>query len=1642
MKIRNAGRGIHAREVSGIDKLRTLPPQWYAFANLELHLSPSETRETDVFIVMDDRILLVDLKDWHGTVRTENGRWLHNDHVISSPVEKIRYNARMLGPVLSGYIMKRAQRLGQPLAKAPFIPFTQGVIVTTGSADYSGIALNDRGSVIHIDHFLKIADPRLRREMLGDPNAFDRKNSLLESDGYWRGMLGEFFNIQTGLFRPQQRIYGSYVAVSDYANYEHRYGASDGGIYAEYDAEEKGLGRAPGLLRLWDFSHADARFQSEGGRHEIAGREHEVIQYLKDRNDEFDTAVLQVKAVDHERTAHFWEVFEKRRSLWRLRDISVARAGDITAEHRIEFAQGLLASVKALHDIDVTHLDIGGHSVWLESPSTVKLSHLFAASYPQLQSLGEDRYQFLTAAWKYPEDELGDESDKKRRDVFLLGNAVHTILFGKEPRSTSPSAPPEWDAAVDEDDSFLPFHDWLNRALSWDVTIRFSDAGAALAEFNKVASRQSSPTEFWRLDRFKRWQDQFEVQECFPVEEWLKRTVRTLVWKSYLNDRSVIVKLWKRSCWGDDRLEAPRLLQFLERAEALAQSPIPGLAKVVDYGFVGDAIVLVHEYVPGETLDIDLSERAESWRDPTAALVFLGRLARIIVDIHNARSAHGDLKPANIVISRTGESESPTPTIIDVVEFESISDGEVLTTAYSPGTGGRAERDRFAVARISQEILALADLDTSSSMMLGAAIQRCIAGPPPNATLLPLTEAMDKALSPPPPPPQSYSITVKYPTCSKLLSDDGRYGVRLAKSGNVIVRGAMQELELERSADSLVPKRIYDIDQARAARVSRDEQYSFKGELFVEAGVPEASELSFVLGELKFEQALAPSDDVAIEADDELPDDDAAADEVVEAAILEAESSASTDVPLLWRTLIDVERELPTEGVAATDSAYRAVMKRYIVPFDLERGSFEFSRLDRVLVERQRSGSTEWRELGVLDVSASRPDLLADASGRRGRGQQGGLISRAGDRLRLRSVLESLSQEKREAATTRILTRRSVRANLIDYFADNAHVSHAGREHDMDAIQKRYRLNDSQAEAFERLLGAEPLGLLQGPPGTGKTKFIASFIHYVVTAELARNVLLASQSHEALNNAAEEVTKLFRETGDEPSLVRLGQEGVVSSDLRSFHSEIVERRYKDSFRAELVERLSVVATHLGLDADLTSKLIFAETRIRPAIDRFRLVSQSAEEARRRSLQETILRLCAKVNVESGILEDLLDENLYDDIINYLSSGTGVSPDRVSRFLRVTAMSRDWLASVSTRQRSFDTFLAGTRRIVAGTCVGLGRAAFGVTQTKFDFVVVDEAARCTASELAVPMQTGRRVILVGDHLQLEPHHRPDVVKEVSLRIDVPKREILRSDFERVFQSSFGDTAGATLDEQYRMVPPIGRLVSDAFYSRTPLVHGREKQFVPKEVVPTILQAPLVWVSTDALGERAYQRKPPGQRSLENGVEADAVVNILRELDSADGFRSWLRSQDKFDHPIGIICTYAAQRELIRRRLPATGLSSDLREACKIDTVDSYQGKENPIVILSLVRNNAEGPIDQGKRCIKPGFLARPNRMNVAMSRAMDHLIIVGAKQRWQNDTPLARVVKAFEQEEGRSCAATVPADEVARSDRRKKVSKKR
>lgn len=380
MKIHNRGRGIHDREVPGVERLQAeLPDSWRAYTNLELAI-PGGGREIDLVMVIEDRILAVDLKDWKGRIESGDGGWKHNGRQVgdTSPVAKILNNARELHIKLSRFVQADAQRRRRPKVMSPRV---QGFVVLTACHDRSGIAPTEVDAVFTIDGFIKILrSVKSRIEAIGGVAPDFHNGELLTGD--WSTLLGQFFNVKTGAFRPSSRQYGSYRASTDSHCFRHATG-----IFTEFDVEDP-VAKATGLLRRWDFTKAETRFQTEAGRREIAGRERVVLAWLNDRNAACEAAFLQPRVEDAEMGVEYWEVFDRRRKLQRLSDFVLSAHGQGNAAQQIELVRQMLAQASLMHELQTAHLDIGAHSIWLEPPSTVRFSHLMAANLPGSANLG------------------------------------------------------------------------------------------------------------------------------------------------------------------------------------------------------------------------------------------------------------------------------------------------------------------------------------------------------------------------------------------------------------------------------------------------------------------------------------------------------------------------------------------------------------------------------------------------------------------------------------------------------------------------------------------------------------------------------------------------------------------------------------------------------------------------------------------------------------------------------------------------------------------------------------------------------------------------------------------------------------------------------------------------------------------------------------------------------------------------------------------------------------------------------------------------------------------------------------------------------------------------------------------------------
>ena len=102
-----------------------------------------------------------------------------------------------------------------------------------------------------------------------------------------------------------------------------------------------------------------------------------------------------------------------------------------------------------------------------------------------------------------------------------------------------------------------------------------------------------------------------------------------------------------------------------------------------------------------------------------------------------------------------------------------------------------------------------------------------------------------------------------------------------------------------------------------------------------------------------------------------------------------------------------------------------------------------------------------------------------------------------------------------------------------------------------------------------RNVGNKPCRTSAGATRNRKTRFISAFIHYALTKGGCKNILLASQNNEALNNAAEEIIYNFRQRKEQLTIVRVGEEGKLTEFLKLFHTMAVEEFTKTTLETGL-----------------------------------------------------------------------------------------------------------------------------------------------------------------------------------------------------------------------------------------------------------------------------------------------------------------------------------------------------------------------------------------------------------------------------------------------------------------------------------------
>lgn len=561
-------------------------------------------------------------------------------------------------------------------------------------------------------------------------------------------------------------------------------------------------------------------------------------------------------------------------------------------------------------------------------------------------------------------------------------------------------------------------------------------------------------------------------------------------------------------------------------------------------------------------------------------------------------------------------------------------------------------------------------------------------------------------------------------------------------------------------------------------------------------------------------------------------------------------------------------------------------------------------------------------------------------------------------------------------------------------------------------------------DILKNALGVQDILAIEGPPGTGKTKLITEIVVQWLRRNPKHRILLSSQTHIALDNVLERVTQLDPKLdvirigrADEPRISVASKELLLERRVERWIAEVRQAAEQEMNRWATVNGVDRATVAVGMKVERLLQIRRRQEEAQQAIlslqaekDGVKAEAEDAaadideQEADEEATQldseiGEIQRALAKLRQkESALLAEMDVIGGYAAELAKTSDNSELA-DWAEHFLQGSELVQacrdrlmlleDWQLRVG-RSPDFNAAMLSSAQIIAGTCVGIAGVR-GMEDVAYDLCIIDEASKATATETLIPMARSRRWIVVGDPKQLPPFFE-ELGDELLDSFD--EKEVKQTLLDRFLDQDDGLPVGCRdkLRNQYRMVKPIGDLVSACFYDGdlvSPVVnHGLK-------LSPAILK-PVMWYSTHAL--RQFAEKPDG-RTFYNPTEVAIVRNLLLKLE-------FLARAQKKRIEVAVISGYTAQVQALSEMV-SRGVAEwpDLEISC--NSVDAFQGRQADVCIYSVVRSNPANRL---------GFLKEKPRLNVALSRGKSGLLIVGDQmfcRSARGNNPFRKVLEYFD-----------------------------
>ena len=255
---------------------------------------------------------------------------------------------------------------------------------------------------------------------------------------------------------------------------------------------------------------------------------------------------------------------------------------------------------------------------------------------------------------------------------------------------------------------------------------------------------------------------------------------------------------------------------------------------------------------------------------------------------------------------------------------------------------------------------------------------------------------------------------------------------------------------------------------------------------------------------------------------------------------------------------------------------------------------------------------------------------------------------------------------------------------------------------------------------------------------------------------------------------------------------------------------------------------------------------------------------------------------------------------------------------------------------------------------------------------FDYVIVDESSKCSLEDLIVVAPMTSKMILIGDYMQLNPFNllNHETRKEFSEFMSDEDYLYLKDSkfydlFDKTYKQSIKENNQykdsyyiSILKKQYRMSTDIYSLVSKVYNIHDGLSIETEIDDDQKS---------LIFIDVEG---------------AEANVDDDTSYYNQEEVEFSGQIMDIINNIGIGPKKVAFITGYQEQVTRINRNKNKKKLDYSVQ----VGTIDTFQGKEFDIVVLSLVRTE------------RLGFMSEVRRLNVALSRGKKKLVVLGNKQK--------------------------------------------